>query len=409
MKILQVCNKPPYPPHDGGSLAMYNLASALCRQGHAITVLAMETSKHKLTAEQKSDASKNMRFKTVCVDTDTHLNNFLKNLIFSRLPYNAQRFISKEFEDTLIRILETETYDVIQLEGPYLTPYIQVIRDHSKALIALRAHNIEHEIWYRIAKVCSNPLKKLYFSILAKRIRAFELSAINRYDVLVPITQRDLEVFIRMGNHRPALVCQAGMDIGPLAEEPGNAGIDTSDASEPLLSLFFLGSLDWIPNQEGLLWFIRQVLPVAKRNYPQLTLHVAGRNAPDSLVKKLSSPGVLYHGQIEDSQRFINMHDIMVVPCFSGSGMRLKIVEAMALGKPVITTPIGAEGIAVENGKNILIAEDANNFCRHIENLVQHRELCSSIGQEAREFVACNLNNNTLAINLAEFYKACLT
>jgi polysaccharide biosynthesis protein PslH len=408
MKILQVCNKPPYPPHDGGSLAMYNLARSLSNQGHELTVLTMETSKHKLTGKQKADVAKLMRFIIVPVDTGTHLPDLLKNLIFSRQPYNAQRFVSCGFEDALIRMLKAEAFDIVQLEGPYLATYIPVIRAHSKALVALRAHNIEHEIWYRLVKSIRNPVKKLYFTILANRIRNFESSIINQYDLLVPITQRDLDVFNKMGNQRPAIVCQAGIEAEPSLEKFRKEN-KFSFRSDHMPSLFFLGSLEWIPNQEGLLWFTSEVLPLLKRRYPQLRLHVAGRNAPENLVKKISLPEIIYHGTVDDSREFIKSHDVMVVPCFSGSGMRLKIIEAMAMSKLVITTPIGAEGIAVEPGKNILIARDAEEFFQHIESVMKHPDLCSKIGQQAWEFVSQNFDNNNLAKNLAEFYKAQLT
>jgi hypothetical protein len=174
MRILQVCNKPPYPPRDGGSIAMFSLARSLCRLGHQVTVLTMFTRKHRLTAGQKQEFAKFMDIHSIYVDTSPRWFSLLCNLIFSDKPYHVLRFISKEFEAKLCLILKAEKFDVVQLEGLYLTPYIAAIRQNSQAHIVLRAHNVEHEIWDRIADGEENMFRKAYLHSLASRIRYFE-------------------------------------------------------------------------------------------------------------------------------------------------------------------------------------------------------------------------------------------
>jgi glycosyltransferase involved in cell wall biosynthesis len=406
MRILQVCNKPPYPPHDGGSLAMFNLARSLNRLGHEITVLTMYTPKHRLTDEKKQEFTKLMNVHAVYVDTTPHWPTLLCNLIFSGKPYNVLRFLSKSFETELTRLLLAENFDVVQLEGLYLTQYITVIQQYSTALVVLRAHNVEHEIWERILIAEKNLFRKSYFKILAKRIKRFEYQNINRYDLLVPITKRDLEQFNDMGNVRPALVCSAGVDVDSDSAATGNTRVIGVSTTAGNFSLFFLGSLDWIPNQEGLLWFLSSVFPLLHRQYPELELHVAGRNAPANLVKKIAVPGVIFYGEIADSREFMMANTIMIAPCFSGSGMRVKLIEAMAIGKPVITTPIGAEGLTVEHNENIIIADNAGDFFQHLERLMKYPDLCLKIGQNAQKFVFEKFNNLDIASTLAGFYIA---
>jgi glycosyltransferase involved in cell wall biosynthesis len=171
------------------------------------------------------------------------------------------------------------------------------------------------------------------------------------------------------------------------------------------LTLFFLGSLDWIPNREGLLWFVEEVYPELLRRNPELKLHIAGRNAPVKLIKSLQKPGIVFHGQIANAKEFMQAYGIMVAPCFSGSGMRVKIIEAMAIGKPVITTPIGAEGLAIRNEENIIIASQAGEFIDQVERLLNFPEFYLKIGQNAQDFVVATFNSNTLASGVAEFYK----
>jgi len=404
MRILQICNKPPYPPHDGGSLAMFNLARSLNRLGHEITVLTMSTPKHRLTDEKKQEFNKVMNLHAVYVDTTPQWPSLLCNLIFSQQPYNVRRFISKSFEDELTRLLVTGHFDVVQLEGLYLTPYIPVIRQNSTALVVLRAHNVEHEIWERIFDAEKNLFRKSYFKVLAKRIKRFEYQSINLYDLIVPITNRDLEQFNSMGNARPALVCSAGVDIDVYSAVAEITSLFVESSAAGNFSLFFLGSLDWIPNQEGLLWFLSAVFPMLHQQYPDLKLHVAGRNAPGNLVKKMDIPGVIFYGEIADSHEFMRANSILVAPCFAGGGMRVKLIEAMAMGKPVVTTPIGAEGLTAEHNENIIIANNAGDFYQHIERLMKYPDLYQKIGQNAQNFVFEKFNNLDIASALAGFY-----
>ena len=317
------------------------------------------------------------------------------NLLFSDLPYNAQRFISDEFSSELVKLLTEKTFDVIQLEGLYLCPYIPVIRKYSQARIAYRAHNIEYEIWERTAKL-SEGLRSKYLSNLSKRIKKFEESYLNAYDLLVPITDRDGIILDKLGNTKPRHTSQTGIDFASL--------VPTAKKLE-FPSLFHIGALDWAPNQEGLIWFFNQCWPKIHDQNPDLKFYLAGRNAPDWFAKLIKKDGVVYLGEINDAYDFINSKAIMIVPLFSGSGMRIKIIEGMALGKPIITTDIGTEGIPTENGRNILIANDVDQFVDAVTRLINDRELADCIGKSAIGFIQEKFDNLSQAEALVEFYK----
>ncbi len=396
MKILQVTNKVPYPTTDGGAIACMNLTRGFSLLGHNVTVLAMNTLKHKTSLHEIPESIKDLAdFRLVRVNAGISKWAAFMNLLFSDKPYNAIRFIDHLFEKELINLLKEKEFDIIQLEGLYVCPYIPVIRKYSNAKIVYRAHNIEYEIWARTSKHVKG-WKKWYLNNLSKRIKKFEKGFQNQYDLLVPITERDGVILDELGNRKPRFVSQTGVDTSVLVP---NAKI----LEYP--SLFHIGSLEWTPNQEGIIWFIQNCWPEIHQRYPELKFYVAGRNAPKWLEHKIVGPNIVFLGEVEDAYHFMNSKAIMIVPLFSGSGMRIKIVEGMGLGKSIVTTPIGTEGISTTSGENILIAKNREEFIESVSKLVENKELFSSIGKNAIEYIHENFDNLAASAALVDFYK----
>jgi glycosyltransferase involved in cell wall biosynthesis len=396
VRILQVTNKVPYPVKDGGAIACMNLARGFSLLGHKVTILAMNTVKHNVTLTEIPESVKELAdFKLVRVPARISPVFGLLNLLFSRKPYNAVRFISRTFSTELQRVLLENDFDIIQLEGLYVCPYIPLIRANSKAKIVYRAHNIEHEIWSRTA-IMANGLEKWYLKNLSKRIKSFEIQILNKYDLLVPITGRDGKILNKMGNKKPVHVSQTGIDSSVLIPNSKNLVHPT---------LFHIGSLEWSPNQEGLIWFFENCWDSIQEKYPDLQFFIAGRNAPAWFQKKMSLPNVVFEGEVADAYEFINSKSIMVVPLFSGSGMRIKIIEGMALGKPIVTTPVGTEGISTTSGYNIVVTQDVAGFIQSISELIENREHFDRISKNAIEYIHENFDNLSSAGTLIEFYK----
>jgi glycosyltransferase involved in cell wall biosynthesis len=396
MKILQVTNKVPYPIKDGGAIACMNLTRGFSLNGHKVTVLAMNTQKHHILYGELPESVKDLaEFKLVEVPARISRISALGNLLFSRKPYNAVRFISGSFKKELIKLLKGKQFDVIQLEGLYVCPYIPVIRKYSNAKIVYRAHNIEHEIWERTAAMAKG-WEKIYFRILSRRIKKLERGMMNRYDLLVPITERDGKILDELGNKKPRHVSQTGIDSSVLIP-------NSKKLKHP--TLFHIGSLDWTPNQEGLIWFLEKCWPKINDKFPEIKFYIAGRNAPYWFKRKMDLPNVVFEGEVPDAYDFMNSKSIMVVPLFSGSGMRIKIIEGMALGKPIITTSIGTEGISTTAGENIMLAETADEFVSSISELIDNREFFDKIGRNAIEYIHEKFDNMAAAAALIEFYK----
>jgi len=397
MKILILSNKPPFPSNDGSSLATLNMATGIAEAGNKVKILAFATQKHPCRVEEIPLELKNLiEFELVKIDTSIKPIKAIVNLVFSRLPFNIERFINISYRQKLIEILKNETFDIIQLEGLYLYPYINDVRFNCSTPIVYRSHNIEHEIWSRIATNERNPLKKFYFSLLSKRIAKLEKKISKQVNAIVAISKRDENWFITNGSTIPTITIPSGYRNNHSSDIKG---LNNND-------ICFVGSLDWIPNQEGLTWFLDSIWLNIRKIIPNTSIHIAGRNAPSSLVLRLKNePGVVFHGEIKDAKEFLNNFSILVVPLLSGSGMRVRIVEGMMLGKAIVTTSIGIEGIEAHNPEEVIIADDPSEFTNATINLINNSDTRTSIAEKARIFATSHYDIFILTQRLTEFYK----
>lgn len=380
---------------DGESIAVTNLSRALKEEGCEISLLAMNTSKHFYDSKVLPEALAHYReVITVNVDNRIRVWDAFKNL-FSEESYHIARFVSPAFTSKLYQVLSENDYDLIQLETPYLAPYIPVIKQLTKAPIAMRAHNVEHEIWDRISHNTRFWPKKWYLQYLTRKLKAYETRQLNQYDVLVAITERDLNKFRSMGFNKLGLSVPIG--INPDDYRPNFTSYKKH------LSISFIGSLDWMPNQEGLLWFLDKVWDRVHHHFPNLTLHIAGRNTPEWILA-MKRKNVVIHGEVPSAKRFINKHSLMLVPLRSGSGMRAKILEGMALGKTVISTSVGLEGINARDRTEVLIADTAEEFVKSIQFCYQSNGELKRMGERALDFVGQNYDSRYIARQLMQTY-----
>lgn len=411
MKILQLCKKFPYPLKDGESIAVTYLSQALNKAGCELTLLSMNTTKHEFDlAKLPKNYNHYKAIHVVPIDNRIKVIDAFLNL-FSNESYHIQRFVSDEFADKLKTLLEAEAYDVVQLETLYLAPYINIIRQYSKAKIVLRSHNVEYEIWKRVMQNTNLLPKKWYLALLTRRLKAFEIAHLNEYDYLVAITQRDLDFYKHLGCNLPSCVVPIG-----IAADRYNALLRDADNSSLInhnnhniipgkLSCCFIGSLDWLPNIEGVEWLLQEVWAKVVEKEPEAVLYIAGRNTPEWLLDG-HWPNVEICGEVDDAAEFIADHDIMLVPLRSGGGMRVKILEGMALSKLVITTSLGIEGIRAEHGKEALIADTAEAFANEIVKAFKDIEMLKRIAKNAKDFVYQYYDNETIARQLLDFYEA---
>lgn len=395
MRVLQLCRKFPYPLKDGESIACNSLSSALAHYGCDITLLAMNTEKHFSEIPDSNDEcvplSHYSAIESVYVDNSLNAVDAFVDLISGK-SYHISRFDSDDFRNKLIEMLKANDFDIIQLESSYLSIYVDTIRKHSNAKIALRSHNLEYEIWERIAENTKRGLKSWYLNKCAERLFEFEVDQLESYDLLVSITDKDLEKYRELGYRKAGISSPAGLDLDKYQMKPVN----------DVTSISFIGSLDWMPNLNGLKWFINNVWPIVSEKNPDLKFHVAGRNL-DTALNNISSHNLIIEGEIDCAKTFISDHNIMIVPLFSGSGIRVKILEGFAMGKTVISTTLGAEGISVENGEQLLLADDVKQFVDAIQYCIDDHKVLSEFKVKGRKLVEDRYSNLG---NAAELYKS---
>ena len=394
MRILLLCNKPPYPASEGGPMAMNSIITGLLEAGHQVKVLAINSEKYNV---KESDIPEEYKRKTgiELIDVDLTvkpLNAFLN--LFTRKSYHAERFISEEFKKRLAAVLDKEQFDVVQLEVLFMAPYVETIRQHSKAMIVLRAHNVEHKIWERIAKDTKSPLKRWYINHLAKTLKEFELNALETVDGVAAITRKDA-AFFRKYCSKPVI----DIPFGVYPEQ-----FDPKYEIEGKPKFYHIGSMNWMPNEEGIRWFVDEVLPKTVEKVPDFVYHLAGRSMPEWLTS-MKNPHVDVVGEVPDAKEFVTNHDVAIVPLLSGSGIRIKIIESMALGKTVITTRVGAEGILYDEEVNIIIAENKAKMVEAIRSLNENPETAVRIGQAARKLVEETYDNRKIIARLLMFYE----
>ena len=394
MKILLLCNKPPYPASEGGPMAMNSIITGLLDAGHQVKVMAINSDKYHVKASDiPDDYKKKTGIELIKVDLRVRPMKAFLNL-FTKKSYHVERFISERFKKKLKQLLEKEHFDMVQLEMLYMTPYVETIRENSKAMIVLRAHNVEHKIWERIAKETKFFLKRWYINHLAKTLKEYELNALETVDGIAAITRKDA-AFFRKYCSKPIIDIPYGVypeEFTPKYEIEGKP------------KFYHIGSMNWMPNEEGIRWFIDEVLPKTIEKVPDFVYHLAGRSMPEWLTT-LKSLHVNVIGEVPDAKAFVAQHDVAIVPLLSGSGIRIKIIESMAMGKTVITTRVGAEGILYDEDVNIIIAENKAKMVEAIRSLNENPQNAVRIGHAARKLVEETYDNRKIIARLLMFYE----
>jgi glycosyltransferase involved in cell wall biosynthesis len=395
MRLLQITNKPPYPPNDGSSIAVYNMCCGLINNNVDLNLLCINTKKHfKADAEVDAEFKRTSKYQSVYRNTDVTVLGAVSNL-FSSQSYFVSRFFFKDFENKLISILKVKEFDFIQLESIFLGNYISLIRKYSKAKITVRTHNAEHLIWERMIANEGGFLKKKYLRLQTARLKKFEKDVLQSVDAIVTITDVDKQYFKKWGVKTPFYVSPTGIQLQQY---------QVNHTEELPNSVFHFGSMDWMPNEEAVLWFINNVWDKVLSKIPQAKFYIIGRGMSDKVLT-LNKPNVVVIGKIQHADKVYHHFSVMVVPLLSGSGMRIKMIEGMAFAKPIVSTSIGAEGIAVTTAKNCILADNADDFANAVIEVLNNDETKKTLQNEARNFIEQHFENNALVKKLVDFYK----
>jgi len=392
MKFLQICQKPPLPLTDGGCIAFHALTTGLLEAGHNVKVFTLFTDKHDFLPEtmpeeyvQKTD------IEGVYVDTKMNLVDVYCNFM-TRDPYNLSRFFSVDVDIRLTRLLQKEKYDCIILESIFTTSYLPTIRRNVSTKVILRSHNIEHQIWNKLAVGEKNFFKRFYLSYLSKKLYKAEIEAWRSVDGIANISYNDLQ-FTRVLSQKPSYLLPVAMPV----QQPVKM-------HEEELKVYHIGSMDWLPNIEAINSFIEKILPTVLKEFPSFEFHIAGRKMPAALHYK-KTQGIVSWGEVESAQDFARNFQIMIVPLQSGSGIRIKILEAFAMGMAVISTEQGIRGIDVDDKKEFYRAETPEEWVEALYALQDPNER-ERIGRNAQQFMQESYSHSKIVQPLVQFIKS---
>lgn len=392
MKFLQICQKPPLPLTDGGCIAFHALTTGLLQAGHSVKVFTLFTDKHDFLPEtMPEDYVQKTDIEGVYVDTNMNLVDVYCNFM-TRDPYNLSRFFSVDVDIRLTRLLQKEKYDCIILESIFTTPYLPTIRRNVKTKVILRSHNVEHQIWNKLAIGEKNFFKRAYMSYLSKKLYKAEIEAWRSVDGIACISYDDLQ-FTRVLSQKPSYLLPVAMPVQVPVEMTGNE-----------LKVYHIGSMDWMPNLEAINGFIESTLPTVLQEIPDFEFHIAGRKMPASLHEK-NIPGIVSWGEVESAELFARKFQIMIVPLQSGSGIRIKILEAFAMGIAVISTEQGIRGLDVDNRKEYYRAETPDQWVQALRALQDPQER-ARIGKNAQNFMEESYSNSKIVQPLVQFIKS---
>lgn len=392
MKLLHICPSFPFPPNDGGKIVSYHFYRCFSHFGHQVDLLCI--SKVPVAPEQISAVQKDNRIQ-VLVDTSIPSLKRLIRCLLMFTPYLMYKFHTKKMMKALKQCLKENHYDALQFEGLQTATYTLKIKKYFRGPIVIRFHNIESQIAYRYAEVTRNWLIKMFLYYESYLTRKLEKKIYRHFSNLLFITPQD-----QIQAEKVSKRSDRNYFVSP-------AGVDTEyftpvhPSSEDLI---FLGSMDWKPNQDAILWFHQQVLPQIFSRYPGLKLYIVGKNPPMK-IQQLHGDRIIVTGTVPDVRPYLQNCGIAIVPLRIGGGMRVKILELMACGLPVVSTTLGAEGINYENYRDILIADTPDEFIRQISRLLDHPDLRTSIGTQARNKAENYYGWNSIMLALEQYYK----
>lgn len=393
MNILQIAPQIPYPLDDGGRKSIYGTTNYLHKRGHNIDLVAYR--KH-FDYDISFNALKNICTPHILdIQTDNNIPKAIINLL-SSTPYNISKYIRNELRKFLIQFLRKNEIDIVHVDNAHMGWTIDIIKNIKDVPVVLREHNVEMRIMKRFAENQSNPFLKIYSQLQYKNFLNYEPMICGKFDNCIMITKEDENEILHYNPSIKTSVIPAGI-------EPQLLEFKLKETIP--LTLFHIGSLKWLPNLDGLNWFLDEVFPDIINKIPQTKLFIYGRDSENFKINPLLKNNIIIRGYVKDIFSEISDKQLAVVPLRIGSGMRIKIIELMALGKSIISTTIGTEGINAKDNEQILIADNKEDFIGKISDVFYNKVNTGKLIKSAREFIRENYTWENVALQFENKYK----
>jgi len=379
VKILWVKAVGLVPLDTGGKIRSFNILKELSHK-HSITLFTFypcETEDAHLQLSRMFDQVIGVPLHTPRPGSFADVAGYARSVV-SRLPYSIAKYQHPKINLRLRQLLETESYDVIVCDFVFAAPAIPWSIACPKVFFA---HNVEAMIWHRHFQVARNPVWKIVCWREYNAMHRAEYEFVQKADHVITLSQHDRDVFAKWLAPSCVSVIRTGVDLNYF--EP-------SIGTEHSKDIVFTGSMDWRANQDGVLYFVQEILPRIQRAVADVRFWIVGRHPSAEINALTSVPGVQVTGTVADIRPYLRRAAVYVVPLRVGSGTRLKIFEAMAMSKVVISTSVGAEGLPVRSGENLYLADEPEEFARRVVEVLGNAGVRSKIGRAARNLVEQN-------------------
>lgn len=375
MKILVIDEEFPIPLNSGKRIRTFNLYRELAKINE-VSYLAY--------GDAQSEAGNVLRENNIKPfgvpmpnRTQSGIKFYVRLLLnlFSRYPYIVTSHYTNTFKNALSQLIKKNHYDIIICEW---TPYARFIKDFSYPKKVIVTHNVESRIWRRYRDTETNPFKKIYIAIQYKKVLAFEKKCFKWADGVTAVSKEEASIISRFDFTGQLEVIENGVDIDYFRP------LDTTIDPDMLVST---GSMDWRPNQDAAVFFATEIFPIIKKRNTRVRAAFVGRNPPRKIKELEKIDGITIAGTVDDVRPYIAKAALIIVPLRVGGGTRLKILEALAMKKVVISTRVGAEGLDVTDNKNIILADDKKQFAEAVVLCLKDDSLRSRLGEEGRILV----------------------
>ncbi|MFZ1978682.1 MAG: glycosyltransferase family 4 protein [Bacteroidota bacterium] len=373
MTILQVTHQFPFPPDRGGRIGIFNFTKYYKSNGHTVILVSMVHHNEKYDKKILDFCDK---FYPFPVDARNRIGTALKN-IFSSIPFNIYKYHKSAFLRVIDQAIRENNIDVVHIDHLHVAYCGIYIKNKYNLPIVLREHNIETEIMHRYSVEEKSIVKKIYARVQYNKLRHYEPKICEEYNYCFCVTERDVDNLRLLNNKINAKYIPAGVDMSVY-----RFGTRELRSANVILSLC---ALNWLPNVYGLEWFVKNVFPLVRQKNPLSELWIAGKGDHQNRIQQLcaNTTGVKFIGYVEDDVALFHQVQVLIIPLFSGGGVRIKALNAFATGTPIVSTSIGIEGIPVNDGIECCIANDALRYSESILKLMESKEYFDFITKKA--------------------------
>jgi len=377
MRILFLSTRSPYPLISGHSLRTYHMVKGAA-QRHNVTLVTFT----QLDVEEKKENVEHLRgfcedvfqFRIPMDMSRVNLVGAVCRNLLSPAPLVAEKYNVGPMRQKIRELLQGKRFDLVHVDLLPLSVYTNEFEDLPKLLANHNVESLRLKRWFQTE---ANPARKCYLGIQLLKLRRFELSVMNRFDCCVVVSEEDKQVLRKMGARKDLFVVPNGTDTSFFS--PNGESVKEK-------SIVWLGHMDVHTNKDAVMYFWNEIYPLLRTRDPSIEMTFVGTGPPEEIVAAAERDRLIkVTGFVDDIRPYVGQASVVVVPIRIGSGTRIKILDTMAMGKAIVSTSVGCEGLNIANGRNIMVADDPKSFSESVIELLNDAKMRGEIEKEARD------------------------